>query len=80
MPSNFRRFAPIFILLMIIWSFMVNFTFGLLALSSVCILGACIYQMSVKKWQDIFEDDLANFDFGNFEDELGPNLPKFSND
>ena len=66
MPSTFRRFTPLFILLVIIWSFQLSFTFGLLLLSTSIGVGICVYHFSIKKWQDILE-----------EDELESNFPLF---
>ena len=76
MPSNFRKFGPLFVALITLWSFMISFTLGLIVTASVFAAAVFIYQNSVKKWQELIEDDFAEMDFGDFDDELGvfPNL------
>ena len=47
MPSNFRKFGPLFVALITLWSFMISFTLGLIVTAFVFATAVFIYQNSV---------------------------------
>ena len=70
MTSTIRRFGPMFILLMIIWSFTVNFAFGLFTLTTVFAIGISVYHISVKKWDQASDEELGNFNLEDFSESV----------